>query len=85
MQSEAVVVTIARAGSMSNANSQCLSVLQKERHNEHPIATGRVEFSARLVDSSRTGYFKNSVSFSHGVHFEKSSLFVSGCTCSEGK
>jgi transposase len=26
---------------MPTANSQCLSVLQKEGHNEHPVAIGR--------------------------------------------
>src|SRR6266568_3553821 len=29
---------------MSTANSQCLSVLQKEGHNEHPIALGRANW-----------------------------------------
>jgi transposase len=29
---------------MPTANSQCLSVLQKEGHNEHPIALGRKNY-----------------------------------------
>ncbi len=29
---------------MSTANSQCLAVLQKEVHNEHPIAVGRANW-----------------------------------------
>ena len=60
MQSEAATAAIARVGSMSTANSQCLSVLQKEGHNEHLIAMGRMEFSARLLDNSSSGCSRNS-------------------------
>jgi excisionase family DNA binding protein len=72
MQSEAVTAAIGRkhrrVRTMSTANSQCLSVLQKEGHNEHPIATGRMEFSARLFDSSSTGYLDPTLGWSHGQH-----------------
>ena len=55
---------IARVESMSTANFQCLLVLQKEGHNERLIATGRIEFSAQLVDSSITECLMKRVSFS---------------------
>jgi hypothetical protein len=43
---------IARVGSTSMANSQCLSALQKEGHNERPIATVRRARSAAELSIS---------------------------------
>lgn len=37
-------VNIARVDQMRTANSQCLSALQKEGHNERPFAVGRANW-----------------------------------------
>src|SRR5580693_7884349 len=47
---------VVRIGRISRSRRQCFQILENEVHNELPTATPRMEFSARLLLSSTSGY-----------------------------